>query len=331
MKSGYILKGHSVKEVSEKEMSLINQYAIRKLTKDEVYIFSVVLCDNEIDRDFDRFTKASLEQLAKLFVGKTGILDHDMKAENQKARTISCRVEQVDGRITSLGEPYCRLVARVYMVRTEKNKDLILEIESGIKKEVSVNCSVCNMTCSVCGANLKTAGCRHIKGTFYQKDGENVLCYAILENPTDAYEWSFVAVPAQREAGVIKAFIGEKEGECLNIESLFKQMKDAEEIIVTKKQLRSLDNFIENLKIEAQEGKQYREELKKEVVRLAAIAQPNLNAKTMEAVASKMSLSELKEFRQSFLEKTDGFLLQKPQLIASKQEKSKHINTQFQI
>lgn len=30
------------------------------------------------------------------------------------------------------------------------------------------------------------------------------LCYGELQNPTDAYEWSFVAVPAQKNAGITK-------------------------------------------------------------------------------------------------------------------------------
>ena len=31
-------------------------------------------------------------------------------------------------------------------------------------------------------------------------------CYVILDDVTDAYEWSFVAVPAQINAGVTKRF-----------------------------------------------------------------------------------------------------------------------------
>ena len=41
--------------------------------------------------------------------------------------------------------------AWAYMLRTEKNADLIAEIEGGIKKEVSVGCSVGRRVCSVCG------------------------------------------------------------------------------------------------------------------------------------------------------------------------------------
>ena len=50
------------------EMELINRYALKKLTPDEVYAFSVVLCDNDIDRDGERFDAAGLEKLAQLAV-----------------------------------------------------------------------------------------------------------------------------------------------------------------------------------------------------------------------------------------------------------------------
>ncbi|OLA42145.1 MAG: hypothetical protein BHW31_01510 [Firmicutes bacterium CAG:110_56_8] len=52
--------------------------------------------------------------------------------------------------------------------------------------------------CSICGSDY--GSCGHRKGESY--DGQ--VCCAILQEPMDAYEFSFVAVPAQREAGVLK-------------------------------------------------------------------------------------------------------------------------------
>ena len=46
--------------VTDEELALINKYTRRQLSKDEVYVFSVVLCDNDIDRDGERFTVESL-------------------------------------------------------------------------------------------------------------------------------------------------------------------------------------------------------------------------------------------------------------------------------
>ena len=55
-------------EVTDKELELINAYSRRKLTKDEVYVFGVVLCDNDIDRDNERFTVESrFLHLKKIF------------------------------------------------------------------------------------------------------------------------------------------------------------------------------------------------------------------------------------------------------------------------
>ena len=54
MKQGQIIK--STKRINEvQEMELVNLYSRRELRPDEVYLFSVVLCDNEIDRDCEMF------------------------------------------------------------------------------------------------------------------------------------------------------------------------------------------------------------------------------------------------------------------------------------
>lgn len=67
--------------MDSKELDLINQYTKRRFSADEVYTFSVVLCDNEIDRDFECFDSTSLEKLAEMYIGKSGILDHNPTAE----------------------------------------------------------------------------------------------------------------------------------------------------------------------------------------------------------------------------------------------------------
>lgn len=144
----------------------------------------------------------ALQALAGLFIGKTGIFDHSQRGKDQTARIYETAVVTDPTRTTADGEPYTCLRAKAYMVRTEKNKDLIAEIEAGIKKETSVGCCVQSIRCSVCGKDIKAQGCEHQKGRVY--GGKR--CHYLLDQPTDAYEWSFVAVPAQRNAGVIKSF-----------------------------------------------------------------------------------------------------------------------------
>ena len=180
------------------DLALISGYARRELTAEEVYTFSVILCDDDIDRDFERFDEKTLGDLAALFSGKTGISDHDWRSENQVARIYRTELQRDPARKTADGRDYVCLKAWAYMLRSETNAALIADIEGGIKKEVSVGCSVAKSFCSICGA--PAGGCSHIKGQSY--DGQ--LCFHTLTGAVDAYEWSFVAVPAQRGAGVTK-------------------------------------------------------------------------------------------------------------------------------
>ncbi len=126
--------------VSQEELELINTWSKKPLTAQEVYVFSVRLCDNEVDRDHERFPKETLEAMAPMFLGKSGIFDHNWSARNQAARIFSAQVIQEPERVTQAGDPSCLPKARAYMVRTDDNRGLIAEIDGGIKKEVSVGC-----------------------------------------------------------------------------------------------------------------------------------------------------------------------------------------------
>ncbi len=331
MKDGYVIKNKSLSKASEKELELINKLTRRKFTEDEVYTFSVVLCDNDIDRENERFTDNALEKLAELYVGKTGILDHNPTSENQTARIYACRVESVEGKANKLKENYIRLVANAYMPRCAKNEDMILEIDSGIKKEVSVGCSVESKTCSICSKNMKNEKCAHVKGRRYKKDGVYRLCHAILDNPTDAYEWSFVAVPAQKEAGIIKSFIPNRNGGDMKMEDIIKSLGSGQTVNLCETQCIKLLDLIKSLETKAEIGNFYKEELKNEVIRLSAMVQPEISLTLMKSVTEKLSIEELKSFRDSFKTKLSSIMPTKPQFTPEKSELPKNQNIQFKI
>ncbi len=249
--------------VTAQDLELIGALARRPLGAEEVYTFSVRLCDNEIDRDFERFTLQTLEELAPLFVGKAGIFDHQWSARGQAARIYRTEVVREAGQVTRAGDGYAWLKGYAYMVRTESNRDLIAEIEGGIKKEVSVGCAVEHAICSVCGCDRTQTDCGHEKGQEY--GGQ--LCWADLEGAGDAYEFSFVAVPAQPAAGVVK---GARRGTSGQLEE------------------------------EAALGRKYLENLRGEVVRLALLADRELDGRAMKSLAGKLSHQELEELRRSY-------------------------------
>lgn len=178
----------------ESQLRLVNQQSRREMTKEEVYVFSLRLCDDQVDRDGERFATASLPELGRLFIGKPGIVDHNWSAEKQTARIFDTEVVTETGGVSWLK-------AWAYIPR-EGREELIRDIESGIRREVSISCSMGKRRCSICGEAI--GDCGHKVGESY--DGR--LCTAILEEPRDAYEFSFVAVPAQRESGVVKHWKG---------------------------------------------------------------------------------------------------------------------------
>lgn len=187
------------------ELAKINELSLRELTEEEVYAFKVAICDNEVDRDNEVFPLEALKELAECFIGKTVISDHMWKSGNQVARIYATEVISGIG-TTKNGEQYNQLIAHCYMLRTESNKDLIAEIDAGIKKEVSVGCKMASAICNICGADNRKTWCDHYPGKTY--DGK--YCFFLLKNAKDAYELSFVAVPAQPNAGVTKSYGAQK-------------------------------------------------------------------------------------------------------------------------
>ena len=256
-------RGGAGRPVDSGELEAVNRFAKTPLAAEQVYTFSLRLCDNEVDRDFERFDAAALERLGELLVGKSGVFDHQWSARGQTARIYRTEVVREPSMTTAAGDEYRWLKGWAYLLRTEKNANLIAEIEGGIKKEVSVGCSMGRSVCSICGA--EQGGCRHVKGQVY---GEK-LCFAELQEPVDAYEWSFVAVPAQRGAGVLKRFGGE-------------------------------DRRLAPLRKEAELGRKYLAELRREVVRLAMLADDQLDGAIFARAAERMEEPELLELRGAY-------------------------------
>lgn len=119
-------------ELDEGELALVNAQTLRKLEAEEVFTFRLAACDNQVDRDHERFTDETLAELAERYVGRTVLLDHNWSAGNQTARVYAGAVE--DGP----GEGVKRLVLRCYMLRNEQTASTIAAIEGGILRELSL-------------------------------------------------------------------------------------------------------------------------------------------------------------------------------------------------
>lgn len=314
----------ATKTQTNEDMKLIGNYTRSALREEQVYIFPVTLCDNEIDRDFEVFPAESLETLKTLFLGRTGIFDHSMKASGQSARIFKTWVETDNSRLTSRGEPYTALKAKAYMVRTDENRALIDEIDAGIKKEVSVGCAVGKTICSICGKDMKSRECEHLKGKTYA----GKLCYGILTQPTDAYEWSFVAVPSQREAGVTKSFTVREE----NKTEILETVKAASgEIRLSKSQAQALADYIRELETYEQEAKSYRNSLVGAIEKLCLLVLPKVNVGLFTKGLSSLPVEKLETLKSGLERQAQGLVPPMVQLKHENTRKNAPSNDAFKI
>ena len=264
------------------QLEAINAQAKAALTQDQVYVFSLRLCDDRVDRDYERFDTAALPALAKLFMGKTGIVDHKWSSDSQVARIFATEVAKEDD--------VSYIKAWAYIRRGGQADEVIADIEAGIKKEVSVGCAMGRCVCSVCGSEYGTCG--HRKGEHY--DGQ--LCCAILREPMDAYEFSFVAVPAQRDAGVLKAMGHGKR--CL---------KELAEEFGAQTEYRQLHEM-------AQLGKRYEKELHDSVVKMCLTLELGVEEPVLRSLVSKAGTEELLKLKEGLEARMAEYLPMQPQL-----------------
>lgn len=196
-------------QIKQKDLDLINQYARKDLTAEELYVYPIILTSNDEDRDHEYFDKKDLDELANLFVGKTGIFDHAWKSGNQHSRIFKCKVEKAEGQTNFKEKQLCVLKAWAYTIKSG-HEDLIADIDAGILKEVSIGFSVNDLVCSICGNSFfDYQNCKHWPGREYTNNGITDICRLRMKDPTDAYEFSFVAVPSNDDAGTTKGISAE--------------------------------------------------------------------------------------------------------------------------
>ncbi len=275
---------------TEQQLAAINTQARASLTQEQVYVFSLRLCDDQLDRDYERFDTEALGELAKMFIGKSGIVDHKWSSEGQLARIFATEVVCQEG--------ISFIKAWAYIRRGGAGDEWIADIEAGIKKEVSVGCAMGESICSVCGQVY--GSCGHAKGEIY--DGQ--VCCAILRNPVDAYEFSFVAVPAQPNAGVLK---GLRKGKVS-----LKELADAHG---------AQEEFRVMFKM-AQLGQQYAKALEDEVVRLCLSLDIGVEEQILRSAAQKMAPEELMRFKEALGEQMVKHYPVQMQLSCTKTERS---------
>ena len=143
------------------------------------------------------------------------------------------------------------------------------------------------------------------------------MCCAELVNAQDAYEWSFVAVPAQPRAGVLKRCGGEDAGTL--------------KTLVKRRGSRANQRELESLEKQAEVGKRYLSELRGEVKRLMLVCEQEADGEAVEKLAEKLDESELKEMEKLYRGKMAKKLGLRTQLTYGEKTKAAEDESDFRV
>lgn len=150
----------------------INQYTRKPVSMNDVYIFSINVCDNIIDNDREVFSDSAIRNIAERLVGKTGCIG------NSTGRIFHTEIKDTGNKL-NYGAINQYIKAWAFMFKTPENKPIIQAVRDSISHKGSISCSVNKKYCSRCGANKLKNHCNCLYG------------YTILDDINEVYEWSF--------------------------------------------------------------------------------------------------------------------------------------------
>jgi hypothetical protein len=172
----------------------VNAYALRPLDTEEYAVFTLDLCNNQVDKHHSRFPEEELERISDLVPGRPLLERHDLRGSLPRGTFFRSQLHR-QGDVVSVRP-------EVYVLRTQDNRDFILNIEGGVYRETSIGFAFETPECSVCGADIRS--CAHTPGRTY----EGHRCHFIMRNVLEVLEGSVVSsgsqgtgfVPAEQRA-----------------------------------------------------------------------------------------------------------------------------------
>jgi hypothetical protein len=179
-------------------MEAVNRLAQREMTRDQVHVRSMYLCSSQLcEADWCRFSGKGLHEIARKVVGESVLAGHD-KHSLPVARFFKATVvERPEVPDPETGKPSYWVRAWFYWLKeTNGARDLALNIDGGIYREVSVSWRYRGGRCSIC--DRPTHQCTHVPGEVY----EGVRCYTWIDEIVDVLEGSLVYRGADRETAI---------------------------------------------------------------------------------------------------------------------------------
>jgi hypothetical protein len=186
---------------SPEDMAAINTLAPGKLGPEDVYVRSMYLCSDQVcPADWGRFSGNALRQICSLVVGRAVLRGHD-RSSLPLARFFRAEVvRREDEANPATGEPASWVRAWFYWLRgTTGARDMLLNIDGGVYREVSISWRYRGARCSLCGDDIRS--CDHTPGRTY----DGARCHFVVDEVLDVLEGSLVYRGAESRASLAGA------------------------------------------------------------------------------------------------------------------------------
>ncbi len=178
--------------VKEKHLALINQYARREVSPDEVHVRGMLLTNTQRDYYYSRFTKDALEEQADLIPGAPVMAGHDYRRVPD-ARFFSARVVRIEDPSLPKRDQYWT-ECLYYIPKDTTGDEYVRRVDLGVYSEVSIGFRLASTPCSVCKKQIWQ--CEHIPGDVYERSG---ICEWGMEGITSVLEGSQVFRGGQKD------------------------------------------------------------------------------------------------------------------------------------
>lgn len=274
---------------TEEDLALINgRFALKPLTADQVYVRRLAVCNDLYDRTGERFPGYYLERFAETLPGKPLLAHHD-KGQYPLGRFFRAEVvtEPYEARETRPGEnggepgrpPVTWLYCWAYLVKTPANEEIRTQIDAGVYSHVSIGFRWADLACDLCGRSYFAGECPHVIDREY--DGRRCTAtYAGDPGRVEAIEASLVYLGAQYGAVVTKSDDRKSEKEALVAAA-------------------TADPAL------AADGQRYREDLQREIQRLASCLHAEPEAELVLSALTEPTAERLKRLLNQYRERFD--------------------------
>lgn len=184
-------------QASDSTMAAINALTLRALTPEQVAVFSLDICNDQIDKHNSRFPQEELQRINSMIPGRPFMERHDLRGTLPRGTFFRSQLSSHDGMISVRPD--------VFILRTEDNDGFIANIEGGVYRETSIGISFAFPQCSICSKDLRE--CRHVPGREY----EGAQCHYAMRDVKEVIEGSVVPAGSQgtKFVAAMRASLGE--------------------------------------------------------------------------------------------------------------------------